>query len=120
MTLGASVREPDPMEKAFYIIDVRALTFATLILTNLGLVLVNRSQAESPLIALKRRNPAQWWVAGASIAILSVVIAFQPTPSLFHFGPLHADDLTAAIAVGIAILIALGILKHILSPLRNA
>jgi Ca2+-transporting ATPase len=52
--------------------------------------------------------------------MLSVVIAFPPTRSLFHFGPLHADDLTAAIAVGIAVLIALGILKHILSPLRTA
>ena len=91
--------------------DARALTFAALVATNLGLVLVNRSRNELPWAALSRKNAALWWVALASAALLAGILAFEPTRDLFHFGPLHADDIAVALASGAAILILLGMAK---------
>jgi P-type Ca2+ transporter type 2C len=42
--------------------EVRAHTFMALVLTNLGLVLVNRSFDSSLREALGTSNPALWWV----------------------------------------------------------
>jgi Ca2+-transporting ATPase len=100
--------------------DARALTFAALVATNLGLVLVNRSQGASVGAALGRRNTALWWVTGATAAILAAVIAFSPARALFHFGPLHVDDVAVACAIGSAVLIALSLLKRTAFGRREA
>jgi Ca2+-transporting ATPase len=87
--------------------DARALTFAALVATNLGLVLVNRSQGAALGAAFRRKNPALWWVAGATAMILAAIIVLRPVRVLFHFGPLHADDITVALAIGVIVLVAL-------------
>ena len=74
--------------------DARALAFAALVATNLGLVLVNRSLGASVFTAFTRPNAALWWVVAATAAILTGVILFPPARELFHFGPLHGDDIS--------------------------
>ena len=80
--------------------DARALAFAALVATNLGLVLVNRSLSASVFAAFTRPNAALWWVVAATAAILAGVILFPPARELFHFGPLHGDDIAVALASG--------------------
>jgi Ca2+-transporting ATPase len=92
--------------------DARALTFAALVVTNLGLVLVNRSQAKGLGAALWRHNTALWLVSGSTTAVLVAVLSFPSARELFHFGPLHADDVAAACAVGSLVLVALNLLKR--------
>jgi Ca2+-transporting ATPase len=96
--------------------DARSLAFAALVATNLGLVLVNRSLGASVFATLARPNPALWWVAAATAAILTAVILFPPARELFHFGPLHGDDLAVALAGGLAGLIVLELAKRLVHP----
>src|SRR5215468_3137970 len=56
--------------------DARALAFAALVATNLGLVLVNRSLGASIFTTFTRPNAALWCVVAATAAILTGVILF--------------------------------------------
>ena len=100
--------------------DARALTFAALVATNLGLVLFNRSRGERLWTGIRRRNATLWWVAGSTAALLTGIIAFEPVRQLFHFGPLHVDDVSIALGSGVIVLAVLGLLRRSLSPLRPA
>jgi len=93
--------------------DARALVFAALVATNLGLVLINRSQVAGLWVSLRRTNPALWWVSGTTAGILIAIVSFRPARDLFHFGPLHPDDVALALASGGAVLVVLSLLKRI-------
>jgi Ca2+-transporting ATPase len=99
--------------------DARALAFTGLVATNLGLVLVNRSLGASIFAAFTRPNAALWWVVAATAAILTAVILFPPARELFHFGPLHADDITVALASGLIALLLLELAKKLIYPLLS-
>jgi Ca2+-transporting ATPase len=97
--------------------DARALAFAALVATNLGLVLVNRSLEASVFAAFTRPNAALWWVVAATAAILTGVMLFPPARELFRFGPLHGDDVTVALACGLIVLLLLELAKRLVQPL---
>src|SRR6185369_11413412 len=44
--------------------EARALAFTTLIIANLGLILINRSWSRTVLATIRSPNPALWWVIG--------------------------------------------------------
>jgi len=96
--------------------DARSLAFAALVAANLGLVLVNRSLSASVFAAFTRSNAALWWVVAATAAILAGVILFPPARELFHFGPLHGDDITMALAAGLVSLLLLELAKRLMQP----
>jgi len=100
--------------------DARALSFAALVAANLGLVLVNRSLGASILAAFARPNAALWWVVTATAAILTGIILFPPARDLFHFGPLHGDDILVALASGFIALLLLEFAKKRIQPLLTA
>src|SRR5450631_2987780 len=91
--------------------DLRALVFTSLVLTNMGLILVNRSFESSLVRALLEPNRALWMLLGGVSVLLGIAVFWQPAQSLFHFGRLHWDDLAACGAVGVASLIVLEALK---------
>ncbi len=80
--------------------QARALTFATLVFGNLGLILTNRSWSRSLVAALRSRNVAFWWVVGGAVAVLGLVLAVPFLRDLFRFSVVPAVDL--AIAFGAA------------------
>ena len=49
-------------------------------------------------------------------AILAGVILFPPARELFHFGPLHGDDITVALAAGLMSLLLLELAKRLMQP----
>ncbi|RJQ56300.1 MAG: cation-translocating P-type ATPase [Actinobacteria bacterium] len=79
----------------------RALAFTTLIVANLGLILVNRSWTRVVLATLKTPNKALWAVIGSALAFLGLVLYLPPLRSLFLFAPLSAADLAVALSAGI-------------------
>ena len=91
--------------------DLRALVFTSLVLINMGLILVNRSFESSLFRAILQPNRALWILLGSVSVLLAIAVFWQPAQSLFHFGRLHWDDLAACGAVGVASLIALEALK---------
>jgi P-type Ca2+ transporter type 2C len=92
--------------------DARTLTFVSLVLVNLGLVLVNRSFGAQVLHGLDKANHALWWVSGTTLALLVMVLAWHPARALFQFGPLHWDDLVVVIAIPASVVLLLQLLKH--------
>src|SRR6516165_3275415 len=99
--------------------DARSLAFAALVAANLGLVLVNRTHGASVFAAFGRSNRALWSVVVATAAILAVIVAWPPARGLFHFGPLHGNDLAVALGSGIAVLLLLELAKKLLHPARR-
>lgn len=92
--------------------EVRALAFVSLVMTNVGLILVNRSFSTSLAAAFRHANRILWIILAAIAALLGLVLAWAPTRELFRFGPLHADDLALCAAAGIALLVLLDLLKR--------
>jgi Ca2+-transporting ATPase len=93
--------------------EVRALTFFSLVLSIVGLILVNRSFSTSLIVAFRRPNQALAWILLAVTVILGLSLLWPAASALFRFGPLHADDLALTLAAGIVVLIVLETLKHL-------
>ncbi len=91
--------------------DMRALVFTSLVLVNMGLILVNRSFESSLLHAMSRPNPALWMLLSGVFGLLAVAIFWPPAQSLFHFGRLRWTDLAVCAAVGAANFVLLEALK---------
>ncbi|MBW8363763.1 MAG: cation-translocating P-type ATPase [Rhizobium sp.] len=85
--------------------EVRALTFATLVIGNLGLILVNRSWSSTLRVSLRTPNAALWRVIGGTLVFLACVLYVPGLRDLFGFTYLHAGDVLlafAASAMGVA------------------
>lgn len=82
--------------------DVRALTFVSLVLMDLGLVMVNRNFNASLRDLVGQKNRALMWISGITVALLVLVVGTPLGRELFRFGPLHADDisLVALVVIG--------------------
>jgi Ca2+-transporting ATPase len=98
LVLGARAGMPET--------DLRAFVFITLVLMNVGLIVVNRSFRSSLYEALFRPNRALWGLIAGVLAVMALAIYWDKARSLFHFGPLHLDDLSVCLAAG-ALLIGL-------------
>ncbi len=81
--------------------DARALSFTTLIIANLGLILTNRSWSRVILRTLRSPNTALWWVTGGAVFFLGTVLYVPFLRTLFHFDVLHPVDLVICLAGGI-------------------
>lgn len=81
--------------------EARALTFTTLIIANLGLILTNRSWSVSILKTLRTPNSALWWVVGGAVVFLGLVLYIPFLRGLFRFAPLHPIDLGICLAAGV-------------------
>jgi Ca2+-transporting ATPase len=91
--------------------DLRALVFASLVLVNISLILVNRSFNASLLRALLRPNRSLWILLGGVLALLAAAVYWPPAQALFHFGRMHGDDLAWCIGAGVLSLLLLEALK---------
>jgi Ca2+-transporting ATPase len=80
--------------------NARGLTFASLVVANLGLILTNRSWSRTILSMMKVPNTALWWVVGGAGVFLGLVLSVPFLRGLFRFAPLHAVDLVICLAAG--------------------
>jgi Ca2+-transporting ATPase len=92
--------------------DARTLTFVSLVLVDLGLVLVNRSFATSLSELIGKANRALVWVATVTLSLLALAVISPVGRELFRFGPLHADDLMLVAGIVVAVLATLEFLKR--------
>jgi Ca2+-transporting ATPase len=82
--------------------DVRAVTFATLVIGNLGLILVNRSWTKTVVGGLRGdRNPALAWVLSGAVGFLVLLLTVPFLRELFRFAPLHAVDVIWVLVAGV-------------------
>ena len=81
--------------------EARALTFTTLVLASIGLILTNRSWTRSALVTLRSPNPALWWVTSGAVVILALIIFLPVLSGLLSFGALHVLDVVLCTIAGL-------------------
>jgi P-type Ca2+ transporter type 2C len=81
--------------------EARTLTFTTLIIANLGLILTNRSWSRTILSTLGSPNTALRWVVGGAAVFLGLVLYVPFLRSLFLFSTLHLIDIVICLAAGV-------------------
>ncbi|MGV8059191.1 MAG: cation-translocating P-type ATPase [Smithellaceae bacterium] len=82
------------------IAEARTLSFLTLIISNLSLILTNRSWCKSILASLLVPNQALKWVIIGAILFLGLVIYVPFLQKLFHFATMHSLDILIALVAG--------------------
>jgi Ca2+-transporting ATPase len=93
--------------------EIRTLTFTTLVLGNLALILASRSHVRSPLASLRDRNPIVWWIVAGTLTALTAVLGVPWLQELFRLAPPTWNLLAGALAVSAAILLALMTLRYL-------
>ncbi len=81
--------------------EARALSFTTLIIANLGLILTNRSWTRTIFDTLRSPNTAFWSVLAGALLVLGFVIYVPFLRQLFRFSYLHAADLAICLVAGV-------------------
>ena len=83
--------------------DVRGLTFATLVVGNLGLILVNRSWTRTVVGGLASdRNAALAWVLGGALTFLALLMVVPFLREIFRFAAFDLTDVLAVLVAGLA------------------
>jgi P-type Ca2+ transporter type 2C len=102
--------------------DARVLTFVTLVVADLGLILTNRNISGPTLAALRVFNPALWLVVAGTLALLVAAVASPALRDLFRFGELHFDDIAVVVIASAIALLWLDVLRFAgahLAPARG-
>ena len=93
--------------------EARSLSFATLVFTNLMLIITNLSWSKSFIQILKNGNFALKWVIAGTLVSLVLVLYLPFLRSLFHFSLLHPTDILITLVAGIVSIAWFEVLKII-------
>ena len=91
--------------------DMRTLVFVTLVLLNMGLILVNRSFSASLIKAILKPNHSLWILLSSVMTILTIAVFWHPARLLFHFGTFNWQLFMISIIASIFTLIILEAVK---------
>ncbi len=91
--------------------DMRTLVFTTLVILNMGLILVNRSFSASLINAILKPNRSLWILMVSVMTVLAVTVFWQPARLLFHFGEFHWSLFAISILASIVTLLILEAIK---------
>jgi len=80
----------------------RALTFCTIVIGNLGLILVNRSWEHTLVATLHNHNPSLWWVTGGAIGFLVIALTVPFMQGVFHFASITLMQFILCCIAGLA------------------
>lgn len=90
----------------------RALTFCTLVVAFLVIILVNRSWTRSAFAMLRVPNAAMRWVLLGTCGLLATVLLVPAAQDLLHFAPLHANDIALSLGAGLVCVMWFELLKR--------
>jgi len=80
--------------------EVRTLTFVTLIVSNIAVILCNRSWERSIFKILATRNSTVKWVVGGAIAFLALTLYVPFLRDMFQFQPVGMLEILFCIVAG--------------------
>jgi len=81
--------------------EARSLTFATLVIANLTLIIAGLSWEKS-LIRINPENKALWLVIAGALVSLVLVLNIPFLRTMFHFSVLHLNDLLIVFLAGVS------------------
>jgi Ca2+-transporting ATPase len=93
--------------------QARAGCFVALVISNFGLIVLNRSFSASVVLALRRRNRALWRMLAGTTILLAATLFIPQGRELFRFGALEPGMLAAALGIGIVTTMLLALLKKL-------
>ena len=82
--------------------NARTMAFVTIVMSNLALILSNRSWEHSIVGTLRKSNKAFRWILLLALVALALVIYVPPLANLFSFNPL--SPLNFLICIGAALI----------------
>ena len=97
-------------------LEARSLTFVTLVIANLGLILSNRVWSKNIIASLWHKNNALYIIVAATLAILTLVLFVPALRNLFSFGMLHLNDLGLCFGAGAACIVWFELVKFFSRP----
>ncbi len=80
--------------------QARTLSFATLVIANIMLIVVNLSGSRSLVKTFNSKNKAFWFVMIGALLSLVLILIIPPIRDLFHFSPIALSDFLIAAFVG--------------------
>jgi len=95
----------------------RALTFTTLIVANLGLILSNLSWSENVIHSIRSKNSTLWFVVGGAIVFLLLALYIPTLRDVFKFAYLQPTDVAMCFGAGVLSVLWFEILK-MLKPIK--
>jgi Ca2+-transporting ATPase len=98
--------------------DSRALAFVTLVISNICLILTNRSWTRTIFSMFKEPNSALWWVVSGATIFLGLALGVPFLRNLFHFDIFHLRDWILCLIAGIGSILWFEILKVIFAKTR--
>jgi Ca2+-transporting ATPase len=81
--------------------EVRTLTFTTIVIANLCLILTNRSWSETIVTTVRTPNRAMAWVFAGTLICLVLVLSIPLLRDLFRFGTVPFVDLLVCAVAGV-------------------
>jgi Ca2+-transporting ATPase len=78
----------------------RTLSFATLVIANILLIILNLSGSRSLIKTFSTKNKAFWFVMIGALLSLVLILIIPPIRDLFHFSPIALSDFVIAAFVG--------------------
>ena len=100
--------------------EVRAVTFASLVIGIVALILINRSFSTSLIRAIVRPNAALAYVLLGVTCLLGLTLFTPLGQEMFHLGPLHGDDLLLIISTTSILLVVLEGFKTWFAPAERS
>jgi Ca2+-transporting ATPase len=79
----------------------RTLSFATLVIANIMLIVVNLSGSRSIIKTFNSKNKALWLVIGGALLSLVVILSVPLLQDVFHFTTVSLTDFLFAALVGV-------------------
>ncbi len=93
--------------------EARTLSFTTLIVANIGLILANRSWSKTIVSGLRSPNRALWWIVGGAATFLACALYVPVLREIFRFAHLTPLDVLLCVGVGAASIVWFELLKVI-------
>lgn len=93
--------------------DARTITFVTIVVGNIGLILANRAGGGSALASIFTPNIALWLVVGGALALLAVVLTLPLARDLFQFASLPAHEVALGAGASVVALVWLDAMRLI-------
>lgn len=97
--------------------QARTLSFATLIVANMALIVTNRSWSQTFWRTLRTPNPTFWWLMAGTALMLVLVLGTAPLRTLFSFGPVTVSEIAWCAVAGVTSVLWFEALKG-LAPRR--
>lgn len=93
--------------------EVRAMTFVTLIISNIAVILTNRSWADNIFKIIATPNKALFWVAGGAIFFLALILNVPFFLDLFQFQKLSLINILICSLAGLTTIVWFEIYKMV-------